>query len=453
MRVIFRCIHSSGHALSSPIGLLGQSAQPPSSVSVPRLVSVTGVYQPADGQPPPAGTVVTLLIYADEHGGTPLWQETQNVVLDKSGRYSLLLGAAQADGIPLEVFASGEAQWLGAALCRARREWKGRARGSPACRTRCESADADTLGGHPASAYQLAPTSTAATDHAATGATSTAKDTAQSNAATDVVLAGTDEYGRQVREQHRRGELGDCRIGGRVGINVNPPADALHVRFTNTIGTMTGLAVQNMGNTAALLFRDAVLRPERPARAVSGLQQPHPRIPHQQHRRAARPTAINFMIGSTSRFSGRKQRQRRHRYNICRSRPRSQQLADRRACRINRRVDLRRRRFRRTFVARKARGTQAAPTAVQNGDQIALFSGVGQTTTHSGNLGNGMSVNAAENYTDAAQGTALNFFTTKRGTNAPVTAMTLDDAGNLGIGTSGPSAAAGSGPNGDSGRV
>jgi hypothetical protein len=99
-------------ALSSPMALLGQSAPPTSSVSVPRLVSVTGVYQPADGQPPPAGTVVTLLIYADREGGTPLWQETQNVVLDKSGGYSLLLGAGQTDGMPLEVFASGEARWL-----------------------------------------------------------------------------------------------------------------------------------------------------------------------------------------------------------------------------------------------------------------------------------------------------------------------------------------------------
>ena len=92
-----------------------------------------------------------------------------------------------------------------------------------------------------------------------------------------------------------------------------------------------------------------------------------------------------------------------------------------------------------TFVARKARGTQAAPTAVQNGDQLALFAGVGQTSpTQSGALGNGMTINAAENYTPAAQGTALNFFTTLRGTNTPFAAMTLDHSGNLGLGTSNP---------------
>ena len=37
------------------------AGSPGPSVSVPRLISVTGVYQPADGQPPPAGTVVTLV--------------------------------------------------------------------------------------------------------------------------------------------------------------------------------------------------------------------------------------------------------------------------------------------------------------------------------------------------------------------------------------------------------
>ena len=90
----------------SPLTLRAQSSQP--SVSVPRVINVSGVYQPADGTPPPAGTVVTLSVYADQDGGAPLWQETQNITLDKAGRFTVLLGATQRDGIPLDIFASGD---------------------------------------------------------------------------------------------------------------------------------------------------------------------------------------------------------------------------------------------------------------------------------------------------------------------------------------------------------
>jgi hypothetical protein len=47
---------------------------------------------------------------------------------------------------------------------------------------------------------------------------------------------------------------------GAVGIGTTTPADLLHLRFTNTNGAITGLAVQNMGNTPAsysgMLFYD-----------------------------------------------------------------------------------------------------------------------------------------------------------------------------------------------------
>lgn len=74
-----------------------------------------GVFQPADGKSPAGVANVTLAIYADESGGSPLWQETQSIDVDSSGRYTLLLGVTEAKGIPLDVFASGEARWLGMA--------------------------------------------------------------------------------------------------------------------------------------------------------------------------------------------------------------------------------------------------------------------------------------------------------------------------------------------------
>ena len=42
-----------------------QSAQTETFVSVPRLINVTGAFQPTDGQPMPAEIVVTLSIYSE----------------------------------------------------------------------------------------------------------------------------------------------------------------------------------------------------------------------------------------------------------------------------------------------------------------------------------------------------------------------------------------------------
>ena len=81
------------------------------SISVPRVVKFSGVFQPADGQPPASMEVVTLSIYADQEGGVPLWQEIQTVAVDTTGRFTVVLGASHPDGLPLEVFASGEARW------------------------------------------------------------------------------------------------------------------------------------------------------------------------------------------------------------------------------------------------------------------------------------------------------------------------------------------------------
>src|SRR5580765_7879942 len=132
-----------------------QSAQSVSSQSIPRLINIAGVFRPADGQPAGAVAPVTVSIYADQQGGTPLWQETQTVALDAQGRYSLLLGASRPEGIPAEVFGGEAAHWFGTVFQRAGEV--------EAPRTRLTSvpyairaAEADTLGGRPASDYQLA---------------------------------------------------------------------------------------------------------------------------------------------------------------------------------------------------------------------------------------------------------------------------------------------------------
>src|SRR6202049_2516717 len=103
------------------LGLFGitalhaQSTQPTTTpmTAVPRLVRVNSSFHPANGSAPAAMESATLAIYAEEIGGTALWQETQNVPVDAEGHYSVLLGATRNEGLPLELFATGEPRWLG----------------------------------------------------------------------------------------------------------------------------------------------------------------------------------------------------------------------------------------------------------------------------------------------------------------------------------------------------
>src|SRR5262249_27744681 len=87
------------------------------------------------------------------------------------------------------------------------------------------------------------------------------------------------------------------------------------------------------------------------------------------------------------------------------------------------------------FVGKKARGTAAAPTAVQTGDGLVAFSGEGYGATgFSGGRG-GMSVVAAENWTDAAQGAAVGMYATPIGSNVQQLDLGILANGNVGIGT------------------
>ena len=123
--------------------------------TVPPLVKVNGVLKDAAGNPLTGVIGVTFAVYSAPAGGTPLWQETQNVSLDQQGHYAVLLGVTKLEGVPAGVF-SGEPRWLGM-----RAELPGELE-QP--RTRLVSvpyalkaADAETLGGLPASAFVRMP--------------------------------------------------------------------------------------------------------------------------------------------------------------------------------------------------------------------------------------------------------------------------------------------------------
>jgi hypothetical protein len=84
-----------------------------SASSVPRLIRFSGVAKDANGKPLTGTIGITFLLYKDEQGSVPLWMETQNVQPDANGHYSVQLGSTQPNGLPTDVFTSGEARWLG----------------------------------------------------------------------------------------------------------------------------------------------------------------------------------------------------------------------------------------------------------------------------------------------------------------------------------------------------
>src|SRR5207244_984926 len=89
------------------------------------------------------------------------------------------------------------------------------------------------------------------------------------------------------------------------------------------------------------------------------------------------------------------------------------------------------------IVARKARGTLAAPLATASGDNegLLIFQGYDGTSF---NDGASVESKATENWTAAAHGSNLYFTTVPNGTTARNVWMTLDNSGNLGIGTVAP---------------
>jgi hypothetical protein len=197
--------------------------------------------------------------------------ETQNVPLDSAGGYMAQIGATKSEGLPIELFASGEARWLEVQVD-----------GQPAAQRillvsvpyALKAVDAQTLGGLPASAYALAATSgTSGTAAPASGAAaiSPAPRGAKSGAipaATTVTGAGTAGY---IPLWNGASTLTDSAIvqkSGSLGIGVTPSTEKLGVSSStgngingissSTSGTgVEGQATATSGTTNGVLGTSA----------------------------------------------------------------------------------------------------------------------------------------------------------------------------------------------------
>ena len=149
------------------------------AAQVPRLVKFSGTLKGvttdgvstgivlAPGTAPTSVVGITFSLYAEQTGGAALWSEVQNVRFDTSGRYTVQLGATQPQGLPLELFSSAQAQWLGVQVQGQAEQPRIMLVSVPYA---LKAADAATLGGKPPSAYeQVDDTGTTANANGAAG--------------------------------------------------------------------------------------------------------------------------------------------------------------------------------------------------------------------------------------------------------------------------------------------
>ena len=223
---------------------VAQTAAPNSSAAstqVPRLIKFSGVAKD-DTQNHLAGVVgVTFSLYKDQQGGSPLWIETQNVQIDATGHYTVMLGSASADGVPLSLFSSAEAHWISTQVSGQREQPRVLLLSVPYA---LKAADAETLGGLPASAFM----------HANSGGVS-AKANPQASAAPAGALPPAAVTGKGTKDfvplWTGASSLGNSLIyqtGGNLGIGTKTPQATVDIASKAALG----MQVTVPGSAAAI---------------------------------------------------------------------------------------------------------------------------------------------------------------------------------------------------------
>ena len=218
---------------------------------MPPLIKVSGTL--ANTQ----GTVgVTFALYAEQTGGAPLWLETQNVTPDANGRYTIYLGANHANGVPLNLFASGEAQWLGVQPEGQPEQARAQLVSVPYALT---AGDAQTLGGQPLSAFVLASSANATTTTASSSTTASAGSggivalaTPQAGGTAVTTTAGTTNY--LAKFTSTAGDIENSMVydtGTAVGIGTTAPAATLHVVSSSAAATTPAAGIVDTYSSGA----------------------------------------------------------------------------------------------------------------------------------------------------------------------------------------------------------
>src|SRR5260370_2995403 len=250
--VVVSAVNSSAQQ-SSEATVTPPNSQLSSTALVPRLVRFSGTIKDAEGNQLTGVITTTFSLYSQRSGGTALWQEAQSVTADSNGHYFVLLGATQPQGLPVELFTSGEARWLGVRPQGMTELARVLLVSAPYA---LKAADADTLGGLPPSAFVLAvPNSNPAPDSAASSSSATPS-ALSAGAVTGLgttnfvpLWTSSSNIGNSVLFQSGTGS------SAKIGINTSAPGATLDVKGgTNIEGllylTATGTATSTAGKNS-----------------------------------------------------------------------------------------------------------------------------------------------------------------------------------------------------------
>ena len=194
-------------------------------------------------------TGVTFYLYKDSEGGAPLWIETQNVQPDKFGHYAVVLGSSTSQGLPPNLFTSGEARWLGVQVQGQGEQPRALLLSVPYA---LKAGDAQTVGGLPASAFVLAASPTPTGPNSPASASS-------SGTAPAASIGGGGSAGYLAAWTDNNGDLGNSIVsqsgtgsGAKIGINESKPLATLDVNGSSLMRgflemATTGLATPTKG--------------------------------------------------------------------------------------------------------------------------------------------------------------------------------------------------------------
>ena len=214
---------------------------------VPTLVNFSGTLTDANSKPLSGTVGVTFYLYKDQQGGSPLWIETQNVQPDKNGHYSVTLGSTSSQGLPTNLFASGEARWLGV-------QAQGQAEQSRvmllAVPYALKAGDAATIGGLPPSAFVLAAPSNA-------GSSSTTELAGNSTSSTSPNVGGSGTQNYIPIWTDNSGDLGNSvlyQVGtgssAKIGLNIKSPLASLDIVGTELVRGLFETATQGVATAS-----------------------------------------------------------------------------------------------------------------------------------------------------------------------------------------------------------
>jgi hypothetical protein len=218
-------------------------------VKVPRLVKISGTLKTVTGMPLTGAHGLTLALYKEQQNGAPIWLESQNVEMDEQGRYTLLLGVTKTDGLPVDLFSSDEPRWLGVQVQLPGYQEEARVL-LVSVPYALKSADAETLGGKPMSAFvqtdQLSPAVLSslglASASAASGATATGGATFGTNSVRRAATTGGTAGTLSMFDTDNVSLVNSVvtQTSGNIGIGTSSPQGLFHVNNGNIALSTTG---------------------------------------------------------------------------------------------------------------------------------------------------------------------------------------------------------------------